>query len=122
MLKKIAFTVYPVFDIERARKFYEKILKLKISKISTNSMWIEYDLPKGGCFALTSMLKEFFPNNNSVGNIAFEVDNLCQFMKNLKKMKLDFKHDIFSTPVCKIATIKDSEGNNIMLHQIKNKK
>jgi len=43
MLKKVAFTVYPVFDSERVKIFYEKVLSLELSKISSNGAWVEYD-------------------------------------------------------------------------------
>lgn len=34
MIKKVAFTMYPVTDIERARDFYENTLGLTVGKIS----------------------------------------------------------------------------------------
>lgn len=52
MLKKVAFTMYPVQDAERARAFYEGTLGLTRGKYSPNGIWTEYDLPGGGCFAL----------------------------------------------------------------------
>ena len=42
MLKKVAFTMYPVLDINRAKNFYEKNLGLTPSKVSANGSWIEY--------------------------------------------------------------------------------
>jgi len=48
MFKKVAFTYYPVTDVARARKFYEETLGLKSG----------YDLPGGGCLALTNFTKE----------------------------------------------------------------
>ncbi len=33
MIKKIAFTMYPVQNMDRARQFYEKTLGLKVGKI-----------------------------------------------------------------------------------------
>ena len=47
MLKKVAFTMYPVKDLERARKFYEKKLKLIPGSILSDGAWVEYDLPGG---------------------------------------------------------------------------
>lgn len=50
MIKKVAFTMYPVMNIERARHFYEQVLGLDVGKISSEGRWIEYDLPQGGVF------------------------------------------------------------------------
>ena len=52
MLKKVAFTMYPVKDPVRARAFYEGTLGLKVGSHSSNGTWTEYDLPGGGCVAL----------------------------------------------------------------------
>ena len=44
MFKKIAFTMYSVIDMVRARHFYEETLGLKVSQISAEDKWVEYDL------------------------------------------------------------------------------
>ena len=54
MVKHIAFTVYPVTDMVRARAFYEGDLELKPS-MDFEGKWVEYDL-SGACFALTTMM------------------------------------------------------------------
>ncbi len=50
MLKKIAFTVYPVTDVDRARAFYEKFLGPEVGANGGHEgkFWVEYDLPGGG--------------------------------------------------------------------------
>lgn len=118
MLKKVAFTMYPVEDIKRARNFYEEKLGLPVGKISANGAWVEYDLPEGGCFALTTLATGVTPSVNSGGSIAFEVDNLDDLVLRLKSDGIKFKLDIFSSPVCRMAIIIDSEGNAVTLHQI----
>ena len=45
MLKKVAFTMYPVKDAARARAFYEGTLGLTVGSHATNGVWTEYDLP-----------------------------------------------------------------------------
>lgn len=42
VFKKVAFTMYPVLDINRARNFYEKTLGLSVSKVSAGGSWIEF--------------------------------------------------------------------------------
>jgi predicted enzyme related to lactoylglutathione lyase len=123
MIKKVAFTMYPVLDIERARNFYEQILGLKLSSLlpAPNGKWVEYDLPGGGCFAITDMVKEVRPASDSGGSIAFEVENLDSLIEDLKEKDVKFKLDAFSTPVCKMAVVFDSEGNALILHQLTKK-
>ena len=60
MFKKVAFTYYPVTDVARARKFYEETLGLKSGSVGNqgDNWWVEYDLPGGGCLALTNFTKE----------------------------------------------------------------
>ena len=119
MLKKVAFTMYPVIEMERARNFYEKTLKLKPGLTSPDGGWVEYDLPGGGCFAITTLADGVKPSADSGGSVAFEVENLEELIKELKSTGVKIKVDIFPTPVCKIAVILDSEGNAVTLHKLK---
>lgn len=120
MFKKVAFTMYPVQNMERARRFYEKTLGLKPGSVSAEGAWVEYDLPGGGCLALTTLAENLKPSSDS-GKIAFEVEDLDLLVKQLKANGVQFKVDIFSSPVCKMAVILDSEGNGLILHQITKK-
>ena len=117
MFKKVAFTMYPVIDMARARRFYEQILGLILSS-NHEDRWVEYDLPQGGCFAITTMAEGVMPSSNSGGSIAFEVEDLAKLVKDLKSKGVKFKLDVFETPVCKMAVIIDSEGNAVTLHQL----
>lgn len=120
MFKKVAFTMYPVIDIDRARQFYEKTLGLKTSKISAGGNWVEYDLAGGGCFAITNLAQGVQPSTNSGGSIAFEVEDLDSLMTDLQRKGVEVKLDIFASPVCRMAVIVDSEGNSLTLHQLHN--
>ncbi|KTD22178.1 Glyoxalase/bleomycin resistance protein/dioxygenase [Legionella lansingensis] len=120
MLKKVAFTMYPVEDLNRARQFYEKKLGLTVGSITANGRWVEYDLPDGGCFTITDLAEGLKPSANAGGSIAFEVEDLDKLVSHLKEENVKFKLDIFSSPVCRMAVIIDSEGNAITLHQLNN--
>lgn len=118
MLKRVAFTMYPVENMERARNFYEKTLGLLVGKTSDHGAWVEYDLTGGGCFAITTLATGVKPSADAGGSIAFEVEDLDQIVSNLKAEGVKFKLDIFSSPVCRMAVLVDSEGNAITLHQL----
>lgn len=118
MLKKVAFTMYPVVDLDRAKSFYEDNFGLRPSKLSAEGAWVEYDLPGGGCFALTTLAEGVNPSANAGGSVAFEVEDLDRLVSRLKSNQVKFKLDTFPTPVCKMAVIFDSEGNSVILHQL----
>ncbi len=110
--------MYPVIDMERARTFYENTLGITVSKISAQGAWVEYDLPGGGCFAITTLAEGVSPSAHAGGSIAFEVEDLEALVNKLKQKGVQFKLDIFSSPVCKMAIMLDSEGNAVTLHQL----
>jgi len=110
--------MYPVSDIKRARAFYENLLHLVPGKISAEEKWVEYDLPQGGCFAITTMATGVIPSATAGGSVAFEVDNLDELMISLKANNIAIKLDTFISPVCRMSVIIDSEGNAVILHQL----
>ena len=117
-LKKIAFTMYPVKDMDRARNFYEKTLGLALGNVFAEGAWVEYDLPGGGCFALTTLAKGVNPSADAGGSVAFEAEDLDALVSQLKSDGVTFKMDTFSSPVCRMAIILDSEGNAVTLQQL----
>lgn len=122
MFKKVAFTMYPITDVARARKFYEETLGLKRGSMGNqgDKYWIEYDLTGGGCLALTNFIPDK-PSDNAGGTIALEVEDLDKLMSGLKAKGVTFKSDVIDTPVCRMAVCLDSEGNSLLLHQLKPK-
>lgn len=123
MFKKIAFTMYPVTDVARARAFYEETLGLTLGSHSEHGgdqHWIEYDLPGGGCLALTNVVPDK-PSAEAGGTVAFEVEDLDELITQLRAKGVEFRSDIIHSPVCRMAVCVDSEGNAILLHQLKPK-
>lgn len=120
MIRKVAFTMYPVTDMARARAFYEGTLGLARNGGAENSRWVEYDLPGGGCLAITTVTGDT-PAANAGGTVAFEVDDLDALCVDLEGKGVTFKSDMIHSPVCRMRVIADSEGNGILLHQIKDR-
>lgn len=118
MFKKVAFTMYPVQDAKRARAFYEGTLGLTAGKGSSNGVWTEYDLPGGGCLALFAT-EDMKPSADAGGTIAFEVEDLDALIARLKGEGVRFKAEMIHSPVCRMSVILDSEGNSILLHELK---
>ena len=118
MLAKVAFTMYPIKDTARARAFYEDTLGLKVGSHSSNGTWTEYDLPGGGCLALFKT-DDLQPSANAGGSVAFEVDDLDALVARLEARGVQIKERMIHSPVCRMSVVIDSEGNALVLHQLK---
>ena len=118
MLEKVAFTMYPVTDMTQARAFYEGVLGLGPSSSGTSSPWVEFDLPGGGCLAITTVTEQA-PSANAGGTIAFEADDLQAMIADLTARGVPFPADNIESPVCRMAVCLDPDGNSIILHKLK---
>jgi predicted enzyme related to lactoylglutathione lyase len=121
MLKSIAFIMYPVRDVVRARQFYEETLGLKAGLQGNHGdkWWVEYDLPGGGCLALANFTGE--PSSGGGGTVAFEVEDLDALIADLRSKGTQLVGDVVRGPRCRMITCLDSEGNAIVLHQLDTK-
>ena len=120
MFKKVAFTMYPIADPQRARHFYEVTLGLVPGSKSSNGVWTEYDLPGGGCLALFKT-DDIQPSSSAGGSVAFEVADLDALTAKLEADGVRVKAKGIDSPVCRMTVILDSEGNSIILHELKKK-
>ncbi len=123
MLKKVAFTVYPVADAQVARDFYEGQLGLEVGAHGGQGgmFWIEYDLPGGGCFALSNATKAK-PGAEGGGTIAFEVEDLDALTDKLRAAGAQVEVETpIHGPNCRMVPVLDPDGNAIILHQLNKK-
>ena len=67
MINRVAFTMYPVTDLNRAREFYEGGLGLKPGYLIEKS-WVEYDVG-GTCFGLYAFRLPWEQNPPSATNL-----------------------------------------------------
>jgi len=100
--------------MQRSRGFYEGILGLTMSR-NFRDEWVEYDLGDS-TFAITTMDIGHTPGAKGAV-VGFETSNLDEFANNLRKKSVMFVLDIFSTPVCRMAVVEDSDGNHITIHK-----
>jgi len=113
MIKDLAFVLYPVTDIARARAFYEGTLGLKVAETFGDS-WIEY-AAGSATFAITNAFSAAAPPSS----VAFEVDDLDAQLASLKEAGVPIQGDINEFPGCRMALITDPDGSTICLHQKK---
>lgn len=86
-VRKIAFVMYPAQKhFHATRSFYTDMLRIEEGAFYQNIgpdnrwMWLEYDLPHGGCFALTDMPKA---GPHPAHSAAFEVDSIEDILARL---------------------------------------
>ena len=114
MITSIAFTVYPVSNMERARAFYEHVLGLHVS-YHYQDVWVEYDLDDA-TFAITTTKMGHTPGAKGA-IVAFEVSDLDVFVQKMKERAVSFITEAFNTPVCRMAVIEDPDNNHITIHK-----
>ena len=115
---ELAFSGYPVTDIEPARAFYEGLLKLEPTRIfgDPDAQWIEYDLG-ASTFAISNMSKEDWKPSSDGPAVAFEVDDFDSSVTELRASNVKFIHEPFESPVCRMAIVADPDGNSIVIHK-----
>jgi predicted enzyme related to lactoylglutathione lyase len=114
MITAIAFTVYPVSNMERARAFYEHVLGLHVSSHYKDA-WVEYEIG-GSTFAISSTETGRTPGAKGAV-VAFEVSDFDAFIHKLKDRAVVFVAEPFDTPVCRMAVIEDQDGNHLTIHK-----
>ena len=116
MITSIAFTVYPVSNMERARAFYEHVLGLHVSS-QYQDIWVEYDLGTS-TFAISTTETGHTPGATGAV-VAFEVSDFDAFIHKMKERAVSFVTEAFDPPVCRMAVIEDQDGNHITIHKQK---
>lgn len=118
-IKNIAFTVYAVNDMAKAKVFYEGVLGLFPSTAFNSEQWTEYDLGEG-TFALGCAPDSWRPSEEGA-TVAFEVENFDEAIAKLREAGTEFKLEPQEYPTCQMAVVRDPDRNNVLIHQIKTK-
>jgi predicted enzyme related to lactoylglutathione lyase len=118
VIKEIAFTAYPAKDVAGLRKWYEDNLGLKFSSPFVEEGVEKYNESKIGDGYFGLLWHEWIERDpGSASGIVFEVDNIDDSIADLRKKGVDVE-DAYATPVCKITSFNDAEGNKVSLHQV----
>jgi predicted enzyme related to lactoylglutathione lyase len=118
-ITEIAFVCYPMDDIKRARGFYEGILGLVPGSVSEGEGYAFIEYYMGEHTLAIGKGAPNFKTGRTGGTVALEVDNFDEAIKKLKDNKVEFLMDCHDSPVCKMALVVDTEGNQIMIHKRK---
>ena len=114
-INAIAFVGIPVTDMKRARGFYESVLGLQPDPEMTGEFWTEYPIGSG-TLAVACIGDQWKPSDQGT-SAAFEVESLEEAMARLEERKITF--DKVESPVCRMAVLRDPDGNKIVLHKLK---
>jgi catechol 2,3-dioxygenase-like lactoylglutathione lyase family enzyme len=116
----IAFALYHVTDVARARKFYEDLLGLKIgtqAEFAPGQWWIEYDAGPSG-FAITNFGGAAVPASGGPG-VALEITNYDEALAAVQAAGLAPSWGPHDCEACRSVGFRDPDGNEVFLHQRK---
>jgi predicted enzyme related to lactoylglutathione lyase len=117
MIKDIAFVAYPCANVAETREWYEKHLGLTFTGSYAEEgveLYNEANVASA-CFAL--MHQKWMERDAGTGvGCTFEVDNLDDAIAKLRASGVSVG-DAYPTPVCKVTSLSDPEGNKVSLHQ-----
>lgn len=111
----VDFTIVPITDFERAKKFYGEVLGLEQSKqwgempaqeFETGNLTIAIVDP-------TAIGQEFSRHNFP---IALQVDDVTEARAELESKGVEFPADTIDSGVCHMAFFADPDGNGLMPH------
>lgn len=110
----IAFTMYPVTDLARAKAFYRDALGLEPGGIETD-YWFEFAVASG-TFGIGNFPQVGTPG--SAQSLALEVPDLAALRASLsaRGVIVDETHEL---EWCRVAVVRDPDGNSILLHETK---
>jgi predicted enzyme related to lactoylglutathione lyase len=115
-VKEVAFVFHPVTDVARARKFYEEFLGLKVGvqvEIAPGQWWIEFDIA-GQALAVSNAVP-----GTPASSLTLEVANLDEALAAVRAANIPLVFGVMEFPPCRLAAIKDPDGNQIGLHERK---
>lgn len=116
MVKDIAFSAYPAKDVRSLREFYSSALGLQFSGPFEQDGVLKYDeaqVGNGWFSVMTTEWAEIAPS----GGVTFEVDDIERTADELRGKDVQVEH-IYDTPVCRLTSFYDPEGNKVTLHQV----
>jgi len=114
--KGIAFTAYAVTNMPKARKFYEGVLGLKLTRKFSKD-FREYDIGSG-TLVVACAPKLWHPSKKGTC-AALEVKDFPAAVEHLKKKKIEFAIPPMENPKCWMLAVRDPDGNLITLHHRK---
>ncbi len=119
LISDIAYVLFLVSDIQKAREFYCEKLGLTVSASSYQGAWLEFDIGHG-TLIVTNRLSELGGRLGSAGAVvALEVSDLDEVRLRLLKHEIAWRVGPVDASFCRGGIVEDPDGNRIMFHQRK---
>lgn len=117
----IAFVLFHVTDVARARKFYEQTLGLQpgmAMEFAPGRWWVEYDAGGPSAIAITNFESPAMNALPSPG-VALEIGNYEAALAHVRAAGLTIIWGPNDFPACHCFAIKDPDGNDLYFHRRK---
>ena len=117
----VAFALYPVTDVSRARQFYGQTLGLKAGtemEFEPGKWWIEYDIGGPSGLIVTNYTSPA-TNSTPTPGVAIEISNYDDFLAAMRAAGIAISFGPHDSPVCRSFGFKDPDGNDLYFHQRK---
>jgi predicted enzyme related to lactoylglutathione lyase len=118
MIKRIKFLGIPVRDQERALQFYTGKLGLRVltdQEFSEKQRWIELSIPGAETGIVLFTPEGHEDRIGTFVNTSWEVDDVDKTYRELQENGVEFNGPPQKQPWGSFITMKDSEGNQILL-------
>jgi predicted enzyme related to lactoylglutathione lyase len=112
-ITKVDTVGIPSQDSRRAIQFYVETLGLRQDENAWNEFWVGHT-----CFAIWEPGRfgmEFQPTTNGIALL--HVDDVAAARQELEARGVEFVGETLDTGVCHMATFKDPDGNELVLHR-----
>ena len=115
-VERVDFVRIPVTDIEKAKRFYGKVLGLEQKLNSPGDDWIEFETGNVTLAVMTPQTHgyEFAPL--PPGTIALRVPDVAAAKAKLEAVGVQV-NEMWDSGVCYGAGLRDPDGNSILLHR-----
>ena len=113
LFKDVAFVIYPVADVKRARSFYEGALGLVVTA-NWDDQWVEYDI--GDSTLAITVADERHRAGAQGAVIGLEVVDFDSVLAHLKAKAVPIFDGPSDSPSCRGCVIRDPDNNEIILH------
>ena len=117
--------MYRVTDLERSISFYRDTLGLELLLVTTAGHWAEFSVPPTtlGLWKAENTpwdgISDIPPFQPGGAAVYLAVDNIKDAMKELEAKGIDIAHTPVESNVCWTGSIRDPDGNIVILHQRK---
>lgn len=117
----LAFALYHVTDVARARNFYGEVIGLTVClemEFAPGKWWIEYDAGGPSALAVTNFESPATNATKSPG-VAIEVANYDEVLAALRAAGVAVTWGPNDFPACHCFGVKDPDGNDLYFHRRK---